>query len=80
MSPTHREGHILSEDTEVCGDGDGLKLVPVAESIRYRKRAQSAEKKIEALAEELAEVKARASEMAETSHWSELFMIFRLYP
>lgn len=65
MSPTHREGDVLPEDTEVCGDGDGLKLVPVAESIRYRKRAQSAEKKIEALAEELAEVKARASEMAE---------------
>jgi hypothetical protein len=65
MSPIDREGDVLSEDTEVRSDGDGLKLVPVAESIRYRKRAQSAEKKAEALSEELAEAKAKASEMAE---------------
>jgi len=65
MSPIDREGDVSSEDTEARGDGDGLKLVPVAESIRYRKRAQSAEKKVEAMAEELAEAKARASEMAE---------------
>jgi hypothetical protein len=64
MNPIDREGDVLSEGTEVRGDGDGLKLVPVAESIRYRKRAQSAEKKAEALSEELAEAKAKASEMA----------------
>jgi hypothetical protein len=65
MSPIDREGDVLSEDTDVRNDGDGLKLVPVAESIRYRKRAQSAEKKAEALSEELAEAKAKTSEMAE---------------
>ncbi len=56
---------VLSEDTEGAGEGEGLKLVPVAESIRYRKRAQSAEKKIEALAEQLAEAKSQAAKMAE---------------
>jgi hypothetical protein len=65
MSPIDGEVDVLSEDTEVRNDGDGLKLVPVAESIRYRKRAQGAEKKVEALSEELAEAKAKASEMAE---------------
>lgn len=65
MSPIETEGDVLSEDTEVRGEGDGLKLVPVAESIRYRKRAQSAEKKVEALSDELAEAKAKASQMAE---------------
>ena len=52
----------LSE-TEV--EGDNLKLVPVAESIRYRRRAQSAEKKAETLAEELAAAKAQAARMSE---------------
>jgi uncharacterized protein YhaN len=56
---------VLSEDTEGAGEGESLKLVPVAESIRYRKRAQSAEKKIEALAEQLAEAKSQAAKMAE---------------
>jgi uncharacterized protein YhaN len=64
---------VLSEDTEGVGEGESLKwakpslggLVPVAESIRYRKRAQSAEKKIEALAEQLAEAKSQAAKMAE---------------
>jgi len=37
----------------------------MSESIRYRKRAQSAEKKIEALAEQLAEAKAEAKKTAE---------------
>ena len=49
----------------VHSDGDSLKLVPVAESIRYRKRAQSAEKKVEALAEQLAQAKAQACEAVE---------------
>jgi len=44
---------------------DGLKLVPVGESIRYRKRAQSAESKAELLAEELAQVKSEASQVRE---------------
>lgn len=56
---------ILSADTAGHGDDDNLRLVPVSESIRYRKRAQSAEKKIESLAEQLAEAKAEAKKTAE---------------
>jgi len=41
-----------------------LKLVPVVESIRYRKRAQSAEKKVEALVQQLAEARSEARETA----------------
>ena len=66
MSQIDDKETILSED--ITGQGDinnSLKLVPVAESIRYRKRAQSAEKKIETLAEQLAQAKSQASEMAE---------------
>jgi len=46
-------------------ESDNLKLVPVAESIRYRKRAQSAEKKVAILAEQLAEAESEATKMAE---------------
>ncbi|MBW8038517.1 MAG: hypothetical protein FVQ85_00795 [Planctomycetes bacterium] len=56
---------ILSVDTAGHGENDNLRLVPVSESIRYRKRAQSAEKKIEALADQLAEAKAEAKKAAE---------------
>jgi len=66
MSQIDDKETILSED--ITGQGDinnSLKLVPVAESIRYRKRAQSAEKKLETLAEQLAQAKSQASEMAE---------------
>ena len=56
---------ILSADTAGPGENDNLKLVPVSESIRYRRRAQSAEQKIEALAEQLAEAKAEAKTTAE---------------
>jgi len=44
---------------------DSSKLVPVAESIRYRKRAQGAEKKVEVLTEQLAQAKSQAAKMAE---------------
>ena len=40
MSETEFEMSVLSEDEAVFDQ----KLVPVAESIRYRKRAQNAEK------------------------------------
>jgi len=56
---------ILSETTVEQDGGESFKLVPVGESIRYRKRAQSAEKKVEALAEQLAQAQSRASEMTE---------------
>ena len=56
---------ILSETTVEQAGGESLKLVPVGESIRYRKRAQSAEKNVEALAEQLAQAVSQACEMAE---------------
>jgi hypothetical protein len=65
MSQIDADENILSEDVEGQDDTKNQKLVPVAESIRYRKRAQSAEKKLEALTEELAQTKLQASEMAE---------------
>jgi hypothetical protein len=65
MSQIDDEEKILSETEAEHSDSDSLKLVPVAESIRYRKRAQSAEKKAETLAEALAETKSQAAKMAE---------------
>jgi uncharacterized protein YhaN len=64
MSPVKTQEY-LSEDIVEQSDSDNLRLVPVAESIRYRKRAQSAEKKIEALAEQLAEAKSQTTRMCE---------------
>lgn len=63
MSPIETQDE-LSEDMTGASDSDSMKLVPVAESIRYRKRAQSAEKKIEALTEQLAEANAQAKQMS----------------
>jgi hypothetical protein len=56
---------VLSEDTAGTGDSDNMKLVPLAESIRYRKRAQSAEKKVEDLTEQLAQAKSQVTKMSE---------------
>ena len=64
MSPIDDDKTILSEDTAGHSDSDSLKLVPVAESIRYRKRAQNAEKKVETLDEQLAEAQTQVSKMA----------------
>jgi hypothetical protein len=63
---------ILSADTDGPGENDNLKLVPVSESIRYRKRAQSAEKRIEELAEQLADAKAEAKTTAEKLNSSQI--------
>jgi hypothetical protein len=57
--------NILSEDIADHSDVDNAKLVPVTESIRYRRRAQSAEKKAESLAEELAAAKAQATSLSQ---------------
>lgn len=65
MSQTGEEDVILSETATGQSDGDNLKLVPVTESIRYRKRAQGAEKRSEILAEQLARAKSESTEMAE---------------
>jgi multidrug resistance efflux pump len=64
MSPIETQ-EPLSEDMAGASDNDTTRFVPVAESIRYRKRAQSAEKKLEVLTEQLAEAKAQSEKMSE---------------
>ncbi|MHC4243650.1 MAG: hypothetical protein ACYS3N_03130 [Planctomycetota bacterium] len=64
MSLIERQ-EVLSEDITGTGETDNMKLVPVAESIRYRKRAQSAEKKVEDLTEQLSEAKSQATKISE---------------
>jgi len=64
MSPIETQD-VLSEDITEASDNDNAKLVPVAESIRYRRRAQSAEKKIEVLTEQLAEANGKTAQMSE---------------
>ena len=69
MSIIERQ-EVLSEDITGAGplgasDNDNMKLVPVAESIRYRKRAQSAEKKVEDLTEQLAQAKSQVTKISE---------------
>ncbi|MBN1974205.1 MAG: hypothetical protein JW787_11235 [Sedimentisphaerales bacterium] len=54
---------IMSEDK--AADSDESRLVPVTESIRYRKRAQSAEKKVEELTELLSQSQKQASSLNE---------------
>jgi len=63
MSPIETQD-MLSEDITLTSDNDSTKLVPVAESIRYRKRAQSAEKKIETLTEQLAQANSQKAELS----------------
>lgn len=58
----------LSLEVKGQVERDNLKLVPVSESIRYRRRAQSAERQVEALTEELAEAKSEAKKMSEQIH------------
>lgn len=58
-------GETTAEQDSSESAEQSLKLVPVSESIRYRRRAQSAEKKNEALAQALAEAKAESSRMSE---------------
>ena len=78
MSGVYDEEKILTDDeagevgidsgAEVMtgrSDSNDLKLVPVTESIRYRKRAQSAEKKVEVLAEQLARAKSDVAALGE---------------
>jgi hypothetical protein len=62
MSATESQ-EILSEDVEKYSDS--TKFVPVAESIRYRRRAQSAEKQVEDLNEQLAQAKSATAKLSE---------------
>jgi hypothetical protein len=63
MSQTDEEIYMSETDEEP--DDNALKLVPVSESIRYRKRAQSAEKKSKLLTDELAQSKAEVTKLNE---------------
>lgn len=65
MSQIGIDENVLSETIAEQDDVGGLKLVPVSESIRYRKRAQSAEKKNEILSEQLSQAEAASREMAD---------------
>ncbi len=53
----------MSEDKVM--EGDESKLVPVTESIRYRKRAQVAEKKVEELTEQLSQSQKQTLSLSE---------------
>jgi len=56
----------IDAEIELSEDADqDLKLVPVTESIRYRKRAQSAERKTEVLSEQLATANQKVTELSE---------------
>ncbi|MEX2672509.1 MAG: hypothetical protein WD294_10405 [Phycisphaeraceae bacterium] len=68
VSPGEAEDVIEAADdgaeleTETEGEGREEKRVPVSESIRYRRRAQAAEQKLEALQAELAATRESLSE------------------
>jgi hypothetical protein len=53
----------LSEDKVEQQDLNNARLVPIGESIRYHKRAQGAERRVEELAGELAEARADAARL-----------------
>jgi len=61
MSQLDSEDFVLSEDKEAQQE----KLVPVSEAIRYRKRAQAAEKKLATLEVELAESESQKQQFAD---------------
>ncbi len=65
MSRVDAEANVLSEDKDRIDDIsiDNVRLVPVAESIRYRKRAQVAEQKAEHLSEQISAVRREAQEL-----------------
>jgi hypothetical protein len=67
MSRVDAEANVLSENKDRADDVviDNVRLVPVAESIRYRKRAQIAEQKAEQLSEQLSSVRREAQELSE---------------
>ncbi len=64
MSATESQGS-LSEDKVSQEEVGNMKMVPVAEAVRYHRRAQSAERRVEELAGELAEVRGEASRLAD---------------
>jgi hypothetical protein len=70
MKPRRQEDVMSDQDSDLMDTADEKeygeerqKLVPVSESIRYRKRAQAAEKEVERLSGELTEAKKAAEEV-----------------
>jgi hypothetical protein len=68
MNSTQADEHMelveRQQDSEE-GSADATKVVPVGESIRYRRRAQSAEKKAQDLAEQLTQANEKITRMSE---------------
>lgn len=62
MTQVNAEANELSEDTDRIDDVaiDNIRLVPVGQSIRYRKRAQAAEQKVQELSEQLSSTQSQA--------------------
>jgi len=66
MGSSQVEENLIETSEEQDLDGrDATKLVPVAESIRHRKRAQNAEKRAETLTEELSEANRRIAQLSQ---------------
>jgi hypothetical protein len=64
MNSSETQETMQEQELEATGD-DVTRLVPVAESIRYRRRAQSAERKTQDLAEQLADANQRITQMSD---------------
>ena len=68
MNSSRMEERVSQTDQEQDfeeAQGDVTKLVPVAESIRYRRRAQSAEKKAQDLDDQLTQASEKLAQMSE---------------
>lgn len=65
MSQVDADKNELSETIAEQVQINNSKLVPVTESIRYRRRAQGAEKQIETLAEQLVDAQANITQTTE---------------
>lgn len=67
MNPDTEKNEVTESQVQTQGQEARFtseKLVPVSESVRYRKRAQNAEKEVESLSRQLEEAKSEASQMA----------------
>ena len=64
MNSSETQETMQEQELEATGD-DVTRLVPVAESIRYRRRAQSAERKTQDVAEQLADANQRIARMSD---------------
>ncbi|MBN1359360.1 MAG: hypothetical protein JW993_02155 [Sedimentisphaerales bacterium] len=64
MNADQTEDTMQEQELETTGD-ETAKLVPVTESIRYRRRAQSAEKKTQDLEEQLVQANQKIAQMSD---------------